>query len=59
MVLQVDGKLRDKIEVPVDIGEGAALELARASEYARRAIGGREVVKQIVRVPRLVNLVTR
>ena len=33
------------------------LELARASEKARRAIGDREVVKEIVRAPKLVNIV--
>ena len=37
----------------------ACLELARASENARRAIGDREVVKEIVRAPKLVNFVTR
>jgi leucyl-tRNA synthetase len=59
MVVQVDGKVRDKVEVAADIGEGDALELARASEGARRAIGGRDVVREIVRAPRLVNVVTR
>jgi leucyl-tRNA synthetase len=59
MVVQVDGKVRDKLEVPAGIDEAAALELARASENARRAIGDREVVKEIGRAPRLVNLVTR
>jgi len=59
MVVQVDGKVRDKLEVPTDIDEAAALELARASENALRAVDDREVVKEIVRVPRLVNLVTR
>ena len=59
MVVQVDGKVRDKLEVAADIDEAAALELARASAKAQRAIGDREIVKEIVRVPRLVNLVTR
>jgi leucyl-tRNA synthetase len=59
MVFQVDGKLRDKAEVPVGIDEPAALELARASEKVRAAIDGREVVKEIVRAPKLVNLVTK
>jgi leucyl-tRNA synthetase len=58
MVFQVDGKLRDKAEVPADIDEAAALELARDSVKVQAAIDGREVVKRIVRVPRLVNLVT-
>ena len=59
MVFQVDGKLRDKAEVPADIDEAGALELARGSDKVRAAIDGREVVKEIVRVPKLVNLVTK
>jgi leucyl-tRNA synthetase len=59
MVVQVDGKVRDKLEVPADIDEAGALETARASAGARRALDGREVVKEIVRAPKLVNLVTR
>jgi leucyl-tRNA synthetase len=59
MVVQVDGKLRDKMDVAVDITEADALALARASARVAAAIGDREVVKEIVRVPKLVNLVTR
>ena len=59
MVFQVDGKLRDKVEVAVGIDEAGALELARGSERVRAAIDGREVVKEIVRAPKLVNIVTR
>ena len=59
MVFQVDGKLRDKAEVPADIDEAGALELARGSDRVRAAIDGREVVKEVVRVPKLVNLVTK
>jgi len=58
MVIQVDGKVRDRVEVPTDIAEDDALALARASEAATRALDGRAVSKEIVRVPRLVNLVT-
>jgi leucyl-tRNA synthetase len=59
MVFQVDGKLRDKVQVAVGIDEAGALELARGSERVRAAIDGREVVKEIVRAPKLVNIVTR
>jgi leucyl-tRNA synthetase len=59
LVVQVDGKVRDTIEVPADADEARCLELARASEKAVRAVGDREVVKEIVRAPKLVNLVTR
>jgi leucyl-tRNA synthetase len=59
LVVQVDGKVRDRIEVAPDVGEDAARELALGSEKVQRALDGREVAKTIVRAPRLVNLVTR
>ncbi|MBI3649143.1 MAG: leucine--tRNA ligase [Actinobacteria bacterium] len=59
LIVQVDGKVRDKVEVPAGADGAACLEVARASENARRAIGDREVANEIVRAPRLVNLVTR
>ena len=59
LIVQVDGRVRDKIEVAPDISETDALILARSSENAQRAVGEREVVKEIVRAPKLVNLVTR
>ncbi len=58
MVVQVDGKVRDKLEVPPAIGDDEALSLARASAPAMRAVGERQVVREIVRAPKLVNLVT-
>jgi leucyl-tRNA synthetase len=58
MVIQVDGKVRDKVEVATDIDEAGALELARASERARASIGDRAIANEIVRAPKLVNLVT-
>jgi leucyl-tRNA synthetase len=59
LVIQVNGKVRDRVEVSADIEADAALELARASENARRAIGDGRVVKEIVRAPKLVNLVAQ
>ncbi|HWO69857.1 MAG TPA: leucine--tRNA ligase [Actinomycetota bacterium] len=58
LVVQVDGKVRDRIEVDADADEATCRALAEASEHARRAIGGRRVVRVVVRPPRLVNLVT-
>ena len=58
MVFQVDGKLRDKAEVPTDIDEAGALD-ERAVAKVAAAVGDREVVKEIVQVPKLVNIVTR
>jgi leucyl-tRNA synthetase len=58
LVVQVDGKVRDRIEVPADASEDRCRDLALASANARRATGGREVRQVVVRPPRLVNLVT-
>ena len=59
MVVQVDGKVRDKVGVVPGIEETAALEAAREAAGARRALQGKTVVREIVRVPKLVNFVTR
>ena len=59
MVVQVSGKLRDKIEVPADIGEAEMKERALASEKVRAHIDGHEIVKTVVVPPKLVNLVVR
>ncbi|HEX2025038.1 MAG TPA: leucine--tRNA ligase [Actinomycetota bacterium] len=58
MVVQVDGRVRDRIEVPIELSEDEAERLARDSANARRAIGRRQVVRVVARPPRLVNLVT-
>ncbi|HKZ75830.1 MAG TPA: leucine--tRNA ligase, partial [Actinomycetota bacterium] len=58
MVVQVDGKVRDRIEVDAGASEDACRELALASEKARRFLEGREVRQVVVRAPRLVNIVT-
>jgi len=56
-VVQVQGKVRDKIQVPPDITEEALRDLALASEGARRALDGRGIRTVIVRAPKLVNIV--
>jgi leucyl-tRNA synthetase len=58
LIVQVDGKVRDRVQVAADADDAACLEIARASEKARRAIGDRSVTKEIVRAPKLVNFVT-
>lgn len=56
-VVQVAGKLRDKIEVSASISEAEITALAIASEKAARFLGGKEPRKVIVRAPHLVNFV--
>jgi len=56
-IVQVAGKLRDRLEVPVGIGEDELRELALDSEGVRRALDGAGVRAVVVRAPRLVNVV--
>jgi leucyl-tRNA synthetase len=58
LVVQVDGRVRDRIEVSPDVSEDEAKRLARESANALRAIGERDVVRVVARPPKLVNLVT-
>jgi leucyl-tRNA synthetase len=57
-VLQVDGKVRDRIEVSPDAAEEELKRLAMASEKVRTALGDRSVARVVVVPPKLVNLVT-
>jgi len=56
-VVQVAGKVRDRLEVPPGIGEDELRELALAAPGVARALAGRDVRKVIVVPPRLVNIV--
>jgi leucyl-tRNA synthetase len=57
LVVQVNGKLRDRIEVPTDITEETAKELALSSAKVRPHVEGREIRKSVYVPGRLVNLV--
>jgi leucyl-tRNA synthetase len=59
LVVQVNGKLRDRIEAPAEAPQEQLLELARASEKVAAHLDGKEVVKEIVVPGKLVNLVVR
>ncbi len=56
-IVQVNGKLRDRLQVPQGIGEDELRELALAAPGAERALAGRGVRAVIVRAPKLVNIV--
>jgi leucyl-tRNA synthetase len=57
MVVQVNGKLRDKVEVDPEITEAEAVAVALASPKVIEALAGREPQRVIARPPRLVNVV--
>jgi leucyl-tRNA synthetase len=58
LVIQVDGRVRDRVEVDPSISPDDAERLARESANARRAVGDLDVIRVIARPPRLINLVT-
>ncbi len=57
LIVQVNGKVRDRIEVRADIGAEEAEQLALSSERIQGWIEGQQVRKVIARPPKLVNLV--
>ena len=56
-VVQVQGKVRARLEVPADIAEDALREAALADTDVQKALAGRDVKTVIVRAPKLVNIV--
>jgi leucyl-tRNA synthetase len=58
-VVQVNGKLRDRIEAAIDAPEDEVLRLARESEKVQRHLDGKAIVKEIFVPGKLVNLVVR
>ncbi|UBH06288.1 leucine--tRNA ligase [Leucobacter sp. Psy1] len=59
LVVQVDGKVRDRLTLPASVSEADAEAAARASESVQRALEGREVVKFIVRVPKIISIASK
>jgi leucyl-tRNA synthetase len=57
-VVQIDGKLRDKFEVPTDISEAELEKLAMSSDVVKKALEGKSIKNVIVRAPKLVNIAT-
>ncbi|TAL41681.1 MAG: leucine--tRNA ligase, partial [Salinibacterium sp.] len=58
-VVQVDGKVRDRLDVSPKISGEELEKLARASAAVIRAVGDREIVTVIARAPRVVNIATK
>ncbi|MGB6022724.1 MAG: class I tRNA ligase family protein, partial [Ornithinimicrobium sp.] len=56
-VVQIKGKVRDRIEVAADIDEATLREHALGTERIRELLGDAELRTVIVRAPKLVNIV--
>ena len=56
-VVQVKGKVRDRLQVAPDVSEADLEQMALAAPGVVRALGGRGVRRVIVKAPRLVSIV--
>jgi leucyl-tRNA synthetase len=57
LVVQVNGKVRDRIEVATDITEADAVRIALASDRVVSTLAGAQPSRVVARPPRLVNIV--
>jgi leucyl-tRNA synthetase len=57
LVVQVNGKVRDRIQVSSEIDAAEAERLGLSSEKAHAWFAGKEVIRVVSRPPRLVNIV--
>ena len=56
-VVQIQGKVRARIEVAADITEAALRDAVLADADVQKSLAGRDIKTMIVRVPKLVNIV--
>ena len=59
LVLQVNGKVRDRVTVPASVTEEEAKELAMTSDRVKAHLKGRKLSRVIYVPGRLVNIVAR
>lgn len=59
IVVQVGGKVRDRLTLPASVTEADALAAAYASEAVSRAIGDGTVVNEVVRLPKIVSIAVK
>ena len=59
IIVQVNGKLRDKLEVATDTDKAKLEELARNDEKVQKFIDGKNIVKVIVIPNKIVNIVVK
>ncbi len=59
MVIQINGKVRGRVEASVTASEDELKELARNCDNVHKYLDGKEIVKEVVVPGRLVNLVVR
>ena len=59
IVVQVNGKIKAKLNIPIDADKDAMLSAAKADEKVQAAIEGMNVIREIVVPKKLVNIVIK
>ena len=59
MAVQVNGKLKGTVTVPMDSDEAAVLEAVKAVEKVQKATEGMSIVKTILVKNKLINLIVK
>lgn len=59
LVVQINGKVREKIEVEAEISQEEAIKLAKENETIQKWLEGKEIIKEIFVKGKLVNIVVR
>ncbi len=57
--IQINGKLRDKIEINSDLSKEEVLSIAKESRNAAKYLGDKEIIKEIYVPNKIVNFVVR
>ncbi|MCH5170684.1 MAG: leucine--tRNA ligase [Oscillospiraceae bacterium] len=59
IVVQINGKIRAKLVVPVDISNEDAIQLAKSDEKIAEELSGKNIIKEIYVKGKLVNIVAK
>ena len=59
IVVQINGKIKERISVPADITADSAIALAKEQESIKNAIAGMSIVKELYVPKKLVNIVVK
>lgn len=59
VVVQVNGKVRDRLTLPASISDEDAQNQALASEAVVKAVDGKEIVHTVIRLPRIISIATK
>ena len=59
IVVQINGKNKEKIYIPAEITRDEMLEIAKENDIVKGLIQGKEVIKMIAVPGRLINIVVK